>query len=97
MERRAGSEYDFNEPLLEDALTRSPCGDGAGDVVLAPLFFSPGRHAGPGGDIETIARNAEAQHQGLQVHLAPLVGEHPRLIEILADRYAEAMGASGKP
>lgn len=89
MERRLESEFDFNEPLLERALREPPAGNGAGDIVLAPLFFSAGRHAGPGGDIETIARNAEARHSGLRVHLAPLVGDHPQLIDVLADRYAE--------
>jgi sirohydrochlorin ferrochelatase len=92
MERRAGAEYDFNEPLLERALAAPPCGDGAGDVVLAPLFFFPGRHAGPGGDIETIARAAERKCAGLRVHLASLVGEHPLLVDMLADRWREAFG-----
>lgn len=90
MERREGPEYEFNEPLLERALAAPPGGAGAGDVVVAPLFFSAGRHAGPRGDIETIARKAESQHRGLRVHFAPLVGEHPRLIDLLADRYREA-------
>ena len=81
MERREGAAYDFNEPLLAQALRRC---DGPG--VVAPLFFSPGRHAGPDGDISQICREAEADHPGLKVHLAPLVGEHPGLVEILADR-----------
>lgn len=91
MERRDGREFDFNEPLLERALAAPPCGVEAGDVVVAPLFFSPGRHAGPGGDIESIAQAAERKLPGLRVHFAPLVGEHPLLIEILADRYREAV------
>lgn len=90
MERRPGSDYDFNEPLLERALEAPPCGPGAGDVILAPLFFSPGRHAGPDGDIATIAAAAAARHSGLRIHMAPLVGEHPLLLEILADRYRSA-------
>jgi hypothetical protein len=93
MERRAGAVYDFNEPLLERALAGPPCGDGAGDVVLAPLFFFPGRHAGPGGDIDRIARAAESRHPGLRVHIAPLVGEHPVLVDVLVDRWREAVRA----
>ena len=44
MERREGAEYAFNEPLLQDALTRT-----RGDVVILMLFLLPGRHAGPDG------------------------------------------------
>jgi sirohydrochlorin ferrochelatase len=90
MERRDGAAYDFNEPLLARALAAAPCGAGAGEVVLAPLFFFPGRHAGPGGDVETIAREAESRHAGLRVHLAALVGEHPKLVDVVADRWREA-------
>lgn len=86
MERREGPEYDFNEPLLARALESV---EGPGIVAL--LFFSPGRHAGPGGDIQTICREAQEKRPGLQVHFTPLVGEHPCLLEILADRVHAAM------
>ena len=46
MERREGTEYDFNEPLLENLLGSEGFEK---DVVLSMLFISPGRHAGPGG------------------------------------------------
>jgi sirohydrochlorin ferrochelatase len=90
MERRPGEAFAFNEPLLERALAQAPCGAGAGTVVVAPLFFSAGRHAGPGGDIERICRAAESAHPGLRVVVARLVGEHPGLVAILADRLAAA-------
>jgi len=90
MERRDGPEYDFNEPLLERALAGL---DGAG--VVAPLFFSPGRHAGPEGDIASICAAAERALPGLRAHLAPLVGEHPGLIDILADRLREVLHDAG--
>jgi sirohydrochlorin ferrochelatase len=97
MERREGEEFSFNEPLLAHALrdqaTRSMGGGGC-DVVLVPLFFSPGRHAGPGGDIGAIVQEAGEAHPGLRVHFTALVGEHPGLLEILADRYHAAV-ASG--
>jgi len=81
MERREGTAYDFNEPLLARALS-----DVAGEGIVVPLFFSPGRHAGPGGDIEEICAEAERARPGLRVHLTRLVGEHPLLVAILADR-----------
>lgn len=86
MERREGDAYAFNEPLLERALTQVE-----GEGVLALLFFSPGRHAGPGGDIATICAEAERMRPGLKVHLTPLVGEHHGLVEILADRATAAL------
>ncbi|MCE2685030.1 MAG: cobalamin biosynthesis protein CbiX, partial [Verrucomicrobiae bacterium] len=51
MERREGPEYAFNEPLLETALRG--CNS---NVTILMLFVLPGRHAGPGGDVETIAK-----------------------------------------
>lgn len=86
MERRAGPDYDFNGPLLEDSLRGLAAEDPRAPVLLSLLFLSAGRHAGPGGDIEQIAANAERRHPGFRVIPSPLVGSHPALVEILADR-----------
>ncbi|NNE90595.1 MAG: cobalamin biosynthesis protein CbiX [Verrucomicrobiales bacterium] len=88
MERREGEEYDFNEPLLENLLGT---GDFAGDVVLSMLFLSPGRHAGPGGDIAQICEEAEEERSGLRTHMADLFATHPGLIDVLAKRFAEGL------
>ncbi len=90
MERRPEPEYDFNEPLLERALRGLP--EGPCEVVLAMLFVSPGRHAGPGGDIVQICEAACAERAGLKVRMTPLVGEHPGLIRLLVRRLAEVLG-----
>ncbi|MBI5380443.1 MAG: cobalamin biosynthesis protein CbiX [Opitutae bacterium] len=84
MERRPEPEYAFNEPLLATALDRAATE--AGRVIVAPLFLSPGRHAGPGGDIAQICAAAQARHPGLQPILTELVGTHAGLIAILAER-----------
>jgi sirohydrochlorin ferrochelatase len=89
MERRPGPAYDFADPLLATLLRRRGF---SGEVVVAPLFLSPGRHAGPDGDVARICAAAEQVQAGLRTHLAALVGEDSRLIEVLADRYAEARG-----
>ena len=81
MERREGAEYDFNEPLLEHALQ-----DAKGDAVILMLFLLPGRHAGPDGDVATIAK--EHAPSGLRWKLSPLLGTHyslPSLIEVRFD------------
>lgn len=87
MERRTGPEYDFNGPLLEQALDRLG-GQGAQRIALAMLFLLPGRHAGEGGDIAEICARARARHPGLEIAVSALVGEHPLLIDILVDRLA---------
>jgi hypothetical protein len=81
MERREGAEYDFNEPLLEHALQQAK-----GEAVILMLFLLPGRHAGPDGDVATIAK--EHAPAGLRWKLSPLLGTHfslPSLIELRFD------------
>ena len=80
MERREGAEYDFNEPLLEHALQSAK-----GDAVILMLFLLPGRHAGPEGDVATIAK--EHAPAGLRWKLSPLLGTHPALPSLLMMRH----------
>ncbi len=89
MERRAGAEYDFNGEPLAEWLERQ-AGEGAEEILLLLLFFLPGRHAGEGGDIETILHEAMRRHPRLRIAASPLVGEHPLLVEILLDRLQKA-------
>jgi hypothetical protein len=89
MERRAGSQYDFNGALLEDELARMAAEDRSTPAILSMLFLSPGRHAGPGGDIERICRAAEEAYPGFRARPTALVGSHPGLLEILRFRYEQ--------
>jgi hypothetical protein len=95
MESPEGGEYGFNQPLLADLLQRP--GFNAGDVVVAPLFLSPGRHAGPGGDLARIAREAEAASPRLRCHFTDLVGSHPAAIACLASALTRALGVASHP
>jgi len=70
MESPEGPEFDFNRPLFAEALAQAE-----GAVIVAPLFLSPGRHAGPEGDLIQIA--AQAAPAGVRCHFTPLVGAHP--------------------
>ena len=92
MERRAGAEYDFNEPLLATRLRTPPCAEG--DVVVLLQFLSPGRHAGEGGDIAEICTSAEKENPRLRTHRTEPIGLDGRVIEVLARRYAEALQAN---
>ena len=87
MERRPGEEYAFNEPLLENALLDALHAQPSCPVIVSLMFFAPGRHAGPGGDIEQICRRCTEQDSRFRIHIAGVLGDHPALIEILADRY----------
>ena len=80
MERREGAEYDFNKPLLEHALQQAK-----GEAVILMLFLLPGRHAGPDGDVATIAK--EQAPEGLRWKLSPLLGTHPALPALLFRRH----------
>lgn len=86
MERRPGPEYDFNGPLLEDVLIRLAEADHTTPILLSMLFLSAGRHAGPDGDIAQIRARILERFPTLDIQATPLVGSHPTLIEILADR-----------
>lgn len=89
MERREGKEYDFAGPLLEEVLDRTA--DWSMPVTLSMLFLSPGRHAGPDGDVVTICRAAEERNPGLSTVMSRLVGEHEAIVEVLADRLDEVL------
>lgn len=85
MERRPHKQYDFNGPLLSDRLAEIAA-TGAKSAIVIMQFLLPGRHAGPGGDVADICHKAVQQRPGFRVVISPLVGEHPLLTDILADR-----------
>jgi sirohydrochlorin ferrochelatase len=88
MERREGPEFAFNEPLLETRLTTPPFD--AGEVVVALQFLSPGRHAGPGGDVAEICAREEATRPGLRTAKTAPIADDARLVEVLARRIEAA-------
>jgi sirohydrochlorin ferrochelatase len=91
MERRESAEYDFNEPLLERLLGQRRFEK---EVIVSMLFLQPGRHAGEGGDVAEICQEAEKAHPGLRTHRTDLVGTHPQLIDLLAERLRQGVEAS---
>ncbi len=88
MERREGAAYDFNEPLLATVLSTPPFN--SGEVVIALQFLSPGRHAGPGGDIADICHAAEEASPGLQTQMTEPIAADARLVALLTERLAQA-------
>ncbi len=84
MERREGDEFAFNEPLLAARL-RTPPFD-SGEVVVLLQFLSPGRHAGPGGDVAEICAAAEAERVGLATVMSDPIADDARLVTVLERR-----------
>lgn len=80
----AASMEGQHPPLLAEQL-RAP-GFAGQEVIVALLFLSPGRHAGPGGDIVRICAES-----GTRCHLTELIGTHPLAIETLAAALREKL------
>ncbi|GAB9468470.1 Nad-dependent epimerase/dehydratase [Globisporangium polare] len=89
MERREGSEYDFNDPLLEVALEHYKITSGV--LVVAILFLSQGRHAGANGDIEEILEGVKEKHPNVEIRITEPLGTHELLSEVLQDRYYQVL------
>ncbi|MFO8025729.1 sirohydrochlorin chelatase [Thiohalophilus sp.] len=85
MERREGKEYDFNGELLASWLAEQ-AGQGVDSIIVAMLFFLPGRHAGPRGDVQKICDNVVKDYPRLNYVITPLISSHPLLLDILRDR-----------
>jgi sirohydrochlorin ferrochelatase len=88
MESPPGPDFAFNRPLLAEALDAVPV---PADVIIAPLFLSPGRHAGPGGDLAEIVSEAAARRPGLRGHFTDLIGSHPVVSATLARALRDAL------
>jgi sirohydrochlorin ferrochelatase len=86
-----GAEYAHNYPLFADVLAGG--GFDHGDILVAPLFLSPGRHAGPRGDLAEIATAAEDRLSAtpLRCHFADLVGTHPDVITALTEALSQTL------
>ena len=89
MEKRTGSAYAFNDPLLAERLRMAPFD--RGDVVVALQFLSPGRHAGPDGDVARICAEARVERSELRTYLTETIASDSRVVAVLADRYRRAL------
>jgi sirohydrochlorin ferrochelatase len=79
-----GERHAHNRPLFADQLMAP--GFDRGEVIVAPLFLAPGRHAGPRGDLARIVQAAEDRLAlpPLRCHFTGLVGTHPLVLDTLA-------------
>lgn len=90
MERRPGPEFDFNGELLESLIARLARERPGEPLVLALLFVAAGRHAGRDGDIAAICDRIADRVPASRIVRSGLVGEHPKLVDILVERARQA-------
>ncbi|MDV7399974.1 CbiX/SirB N-terminal domain-containing protein, partial [Arthrospira platensis SPKY1] len=57
-----------------------------GQVIVAMLFLSSGRHAGPDGDVEQICAGVKEEFPQLQTHCTGLLGTHSLMETLLVNR-----------
>lgn len=68
------------EPLIPDGIQR--CIDaGADQVVVLPYFLSAGRHVVE--DIPNDVAIKQAEHPGIDIHIAPYLGSSAGVIDLL--------------
>jgi sirohydrochlorin ferrochelatase len=63
---------------------------GAGSIVVALYFLSPGRHSET--DVPRLADEAAARHPGLRYEVTSCLGPHRSLTSLLLERADEAAG-----
>jgi hypothetical protein len=89
MESPEGPEFEFNRPLLGEVLAQP--GFDQGEILIAPLFLLPGRHAGSDGDLARIVRASRSGSTRGRCHFTGLVGAHPLAVAALADSLRAAL------
>ncbi|MBI2875512.1 MAG: precorrin-8X methylmutase [Candidatus Tectomicrobia bacterium] len=77
----------LTEPLLEEGLARCVA-QGAGRILLMPYFLYLGAHVGS--DIPQTLAEARQRYPGVEIVQTNHLGVHPKLVEVVLDRVAEA-------
>lgn len=79
------------EPSLPDAIS-SLAKAGVEEVVVVPVFIAAGSHVRE--DLPRLAAEAMQAHPGLQVRMAPSLGEAPEMLAAMADYALRSAGLS---
>lgn len=69
------------EPSLPAAIA-SLAESGADEIVIVPIFIAAGNHVRE--DLPRLAADAMQAHPGLQVRMAPSLGEAPEMLAAMA-------------
>lgn len=79
------AHLDLAEPGIPDAIDACAA-EGAGEIVLAPWFLSPGAHTAR--DLPRIAQEAARRHPGVRIACAAPLGFDERIVDVLLERLA---------
>jgi sirohydrochlorin ferrochelatase len=77
---------DLAAPTIPEAIDACVA-QGAGEIVLAPWFLSPGAHSVR--DLPRIVEEAARRHPAVRIRCAAPLGFDERLVEVLLERLAE--------
>ncbi len=80
------AHMELAEPSVPTACDRCVA-RGAKLVIISPFFLLPGKHWTE--DLPRLAAEAAERHAPVSVVLAPPLGLHPRLADVLLERIAE--------
>ncbi|PWK05956.1 sirohydrochlorin chelatase [Tumebacillus permanentifrigoris] len=75
----------FQSPRIAEAVTRVLAA-GVDRVTVAPFFLSEGYL------MRKAVRQAKEAAHGVEIKIASPLGQHPRLLDVVLERMAEAMG-----
>ena len=82
-----GAFLELAAPDIEEGAERCVAG-GATQVILLPYFLSAGVHVKQ--DLEERRRRLAERHADVVFRLAEPLGQHPLLLEVLAERARDA-------
>ena len=69
------------QPDLSGAV-RTLAEAGARKIRIVPMFLGVGKHARQ--DLPALVQALQADHPLLEFHLEPAIGEHPRVVDLMA-------------
>jgi len=81
------AHMEIAQPSIKEAL-RHAVERGALKITVVPYFLAPGRHIAE--DIPALVQAAAAEHPQAEVRLAPPLGVHPKLAEVILERLGES-------
>lgn len=81
------AHMELASPSLHEAIDACAA-RGVEKVIVVPYFLTAGRHTRD--DIPRLAREAALAHPSVRLELSPPLGPHPKLVDVILDRIAQA-------
>lgn len=84
------SHMEIAAPTIADGIAACVA-RGASEIVIHPYMLAPGRHSSA--DIPRLVGEAANAHPGLTTRVSAPLGVHEKLIDVVLERVADAVGA----